>query len=287
MKPNEKSELVFYIRHQHGFTKKLYEYALEHPGAEVSVLVDGPYGGVNMQKYYDGDHSLVVAGGSGAGWILPFVERFVRDQSPNSIQDEEKALDTSIDSKETPTTDDISHTRRNDGPSSLRVILVTRDTHSRTWFLRIINDLLSKYPSPTSSSKVNIQVFLTGSASHQIEISSPNKETNIETTKSSTNSTDSLSSGDEIAIPTKQENQQYTTSSTPGKEFKGRPQLPSIIRDEAERLAEERASMGVFVCGPVGMLNDVRNAVAAENLGILKGGKSGGVYLHSEHFSWA
>lgn len=35
------------------------------------------------------------------------------------------------------------------------------------------------------------------------------------------------------------------------------------------------------------MQNDVRNAAAKENLAILKGGMSGGVYLHSEHFSWA
>jgi hypothetical protein len=41
------------------------------------------------------------------------------------------------------------------------------------------------------------------------------------------------------------------------------------------------------VCGPVTMQNDVRNAVAAANLGILRGGKGGGAYLHTEHFSWA
>src|ERR1700761_2927581 len=71
IQPNEQSELVFYIRHQRGFTAKLYQYSLENPGASVPVLVDGPYGGINPQKYDDGDHLLVIAGGSGAGWCLP------------------------------------------------------------------------------------------------------------------------------------------------------------------------------------------------------------------------
>ena len=37
------------------------------------------------------------------------------------------------------------------------------------------------------------------------------------------------------------------------------------------------------------MQQDVRNAVAAENLRIVNGGEkgAGGVYLHLEHFSWA
>ena len=43
----------------------------------------------------------------------------------------------------------------------------------------------------------------------------------------------------------------------------------------------------MYVCGPEEMLNDVRNAVARENVGIVRGGRGGSVYLHSEHFSWA
>jgi len=42
----------------------------------------------------------------------------------------------------------------------------------------------------------------------------------------------------------------------------------------------------VFVCGPASMQIDMSNAVAAEQLTILRGGRND-VYLHMEHFSWA
>lgn len=270
--------MVFYIRHQGGFTKTLYKFVLANPGVGVGVMVDGPYGGVNMQKYYDGDHSLVIAGGSGAGWVLPFVERFVRDQASHaqSIVDAEKVWDVATEGKEN------AVIRQRDGPLSLRVILATRDLSSRIWFLRTINELLAKYPHSTSTKDINIQVFLTGEASHQVDLSSSKKEDLGETTSS----TGSMSTEDNIQIPAKQDASLGMTN-VPGKEFEDRPRLAQIIHEEGSKMAFEGRSMGVFVCGPETMQNDVRNAVAAENLQIVKGVKKGGVYLHSEHFSWA
>ncbi|KAK9449711.1 ferric reductase like transmembrane component-domain-containing protein [Limtongia smithiae] len=45
---------------------------------------------------------------------------------------------------------------------------------------------------------------------------------------------------------------------------------------------------GVFVCGPVEMESDVRNSVASvsDALGVHKGGKAHGIYLHCESFRW-
>lgn len=266
--PNEESELVFYIRHQKGFTAKLYELALEQPGVPVPVMVDGPYGGINQQRYYEGDHLLVIAGGSGAGWILPFIEQFVRTSSSS---DEEKGQAISTDEKESlPITHNASAV-----PQSLRVILATRDIGSRTWFLQTVTDLLSKYPTSDSSS-IKIQVYLTGDAASQVS-PTPNRTSSIDST-------------DKIAIPSSaiQSHEIFV----PGKEFEGRPELENIVREEAARAEEEGGDLSVFCCGPTTMLNDVRNAVAGENLEIVKGrgdgGRGGGgVYLHSEHFSWA
>jgi len=72
-------------------------------------------------------------------------------------------------------------------------------------------------------------------------------------------------------------------------EFVGRPGLVEIIREEAGKAAEAGQELSVYVCGPGTMQNDVRNAVAERNLGILRGGVGSGrgVYLYSEHFSWA
>jgi hypothetical protein len=93
----------------------------------------------------------------------------------------------------------------------------------------------------------------------------------------------SSSAADKIEVP---KHDHYGT--VPGREFEGRPQLLSIIEEEAQIVREGQQSLSVFVCGPTTMQNDVRNAVASENLNILRGSISASsVYLHSEHFSWA
>jgi hypothetical protein len=272
LQPNEQSELVFYIRHQGGFTARLYQYALEQSGASVPVLVDGPYGGINLQKYDDGDHFLVIAGGSGAGWCLPFIERFARNVSMPA--DEEHGHVVPTDVKETRPVVGLRG-RSQSGPLSLRVILATRDTSSRIWFLRTVGELLSKCSETDSSSTIRIQVYLTGEAEQKMDLSNKVPE-------GPTSSKGSASSADKIDLPDK-----GLDATVPSKEFEGRPQLPLIIQEEAAKMVEGGQSLSVFVCGPTTMQNDVRNAVAKENLNILKGSKASGVYLHSEHFSWA
>lgn len=270
-RPKEKSELVFYIRHQRGLTEKLYNHALKQPGASVPVHVDGPYGGINMQKYTQGDRLLVVAGGSGAGWILPFIELFHRWNS--TAANEEHGKGTETEDKETQPNG--GHRERSlSGPLSLRVILATRDTSTRTWFLRTVGELLSKYSTPHSSFDIDVQVYLTGEAERDAHMP--------KTVDNATILGASASSSENIDV--KAEGQQATV---PGNELCGRPELPLIVHEEGTRAAEAGQSLSVFVCGPPTMQNDVRNAVAEENLNILKGSKSGGVYLHSEHFSWA
>ncbi|KAF2641379.1 hypothetical protein P280DRAFT_517583 [Massarina eburnea CBS 473.64] len=271
IKSGEKSEMLFYLRHQGGFTAKLYEYAKANPDATVPVLIDGPYGGVNLQRYRDSDHLLVIAGGSGAGWCLPFIERFLRSSSMSTarVRDQEAIADAKehVPVEEAPG-------QRHTSPISLRVILATRDASSRIWFLRTVGELLSKY-SETASSGIRVQVHVTGSAAKDADLSAKLPLEHV-------SASPSISSNDRIEV-------QGTThdASIPGKEVDGRPRLSAIVHDEAGLSAEAGESLGVFICGPDTMQNDVRNAVAAENLNILKGGRSSGVYLHSEHFSWA
>jgi NAD(P)H-flavin reductase len=281
--PKEKSELVFYIRHQGGFTSKLYQHALEKPEVSVGVMVDGPYGGIDLQRYYEAEHLLVIAGGSGAGWILPFIELFVRQSclplaendcccGPDEIVDIEKSQ-PQIDTK-APGARNFSGS----GLLSLRVVLATRDTSSRIWFEQTVGDLLAKYPNARATD-IRIQVSLTGEAEKHMNDPVKAGETII-------TSVSGASSTEEITV----QNGDHRASTTiPGKEMHGRPHLPAIIHEEAERVAGAGQALSVYICGPETMQNDVRNAVAAENLEIVKGARSmsGGVYLHSEHFSWA
>lgn len=269
---NKKSELVFYIRHQRGLTEKLYSHALKQPGASVPVHVDGPYGGINMQRYIQGDRLLVVAGGSGAGWILPFIELFHRW---NYIAaDEEQGKETETEDNETQPNG--GHRKHSLSRSlSLRVILATRDTRTRTWFLRTVDELLSKHSTSRSSFDIDVQVHLTSDSEREAE-----REEHMPKAVDNETILSESPSSEDINV----KGQQVTVL---GNELCGRPKLPLIIHDEGTRAAEAGQSLSVFVCGPATMQNDVRNAVAEENLNILKGSKSGGVYLHSEHFSWA
>jgi ferredoxin-NADP reductase len=282
MNPDTPSELVFYIRHQSGFTARLYAQALENPDVSVPVLVDGPYGGVDLQRYRDSDHVLVVAGGSGAGWCLAFVERFLRSAVPqigsNGLKYEQGVA--SGDIKEAPAVEELS-SHRSSGPLSLRIILATRDISSRTWFLRTVGELLAKYPTAQVSRNMRVQVYLTGDAAHEVDLTSSHGAHNHNHSQSSP--TPSNSSIDRIEVPVKGHDE-----SIPGREYaEGRPHLRTIIAEETAKSMEVGESLGVYICGPLTMQNDVRNAVAQENLNIVKGGNSGGVYLHSEHFSWA
>ena len=264
---DEPSQLVFYIRHQGGFTAKLYQHALLKSDVPIPVVVDGPYGGVNPSRLWDADRLLVIAGGSGAGWCLPFIEHFAR--SVSTASDEEQANGEPVE-KSAPRSLRSRHT-------SLRVVLATRDTTSRLWFERTVAELLAKFAAAGLSSAVRVQVYLTGEAAEVANLS--------------TNATDpahsaASTSSNEIIIETAK-GVESAAAAVPGKEFEGRPQLPEIVQEEAAQAAEAGESLSVYVCGPDTMQNDVRNAVAAENLKILGGSESGGVYLHSEHFSWA
>ncbi|KAL6822747.1 ferric reductase like transmembrane component domain-containing protein [Trichoderma sp. SZMC 28015] len=269
--PNEQSELVFYIRQGTGLTATLQQHALEQPGSSVPVLIDGPYGGINEQQYYDGGHLLVIAGGSGAGWCFPFIEQFVRQRWMSA--DEEHGQIMSTDGKSDFPTKVVSKSAGS-GPLSLRVIMVTRDINSRTWFLRTINELLAKSSATDSSSHIDVQVYLTGPDSQNVN------STHIAIEDPASKESDALA--EDKIIP-----EEGHKLIVPEKEFQGRPQLPQIIHEEATRVLESGQSLNVYVCGPTTMQNDVRNAAAEENLNIITGSKAGQVCFHAEHFSWA
>ena len=122
------SEAIFYVRHQGGFTAKLHDYAMQHAGASIPVLLDGPYGGVNLLKFIANDHILVIAGGSGAGWPIPFIEQFIRLHSV--VPDEEKSqlVNTNVKGTQVVTRAESGTVR------SLHVILATRDIITRDWY---------------------------------------------------------------------------------------------------------------------------------------------------------
>ncbi|KAJ5945757.1 hypothetical protein N7454_002596 [Penicillium verhagenii] len=77
-----------------------------------------------------------------------------------------------------------------------------------------------------------------------------------------------------------------TPASIPASKFtSGRPKLKPLLWD---LLDHARGETGVAVCGPLGLVSNVRKTVAtvSEERGSNKGTGAEGVYLHAESFAW-
>ncbi|EME77873.1 uncharacterized protein MYCFIDRAFT_50576 [Pseudocercospora fijiensis CIRAD86] len=244
------SELVLYIRPRGGFTSRLARHAEAHPNSPIRVLLDGPYGGVDMQRLVTGQRQLIVAGGSGAGWLLPMISAFLRRQElsgPDVV------------------------------PSSAKVVLATRDLATCSWFEETVRELLASEEGKLPAN-LEVEVYYTGSEAavetgqllHSTE--KPEKAENVQRTLERGDSGSDSSDSRPMDI-------------SGIKHFQARPDLRAMIRAEAtsSSLTDE---LGVFVCGPLSMQSDVSNAVAQEQLPVMKNGAKS-IYLHMEHFSWA
>ncbi|OQO02420.1 hypothetical protein B0A48_11947 [Cryoendolithus antarcticus] len=248
------SELVLYIRPQKGFTARLARQAASAPGSKVRLLLDGPYGGVHMQKVQQCQRQIIIAGGSGSGWILPFILASLYTSG---------STDKKFESRD----------------NTLRIIVATRDIVARQWFDQTVRELLSSMGLNKLPPNIEIEEFFTGSdtmsamtrVSDKVPYASEDPEKAFGTAHVS--SRDGSDSDAE------------STDGKSSKQLSGRPDLPTLLREEfTSATAPER--IGVFVCGPLSMQNDVSNTVAKAQVEILKGRRKD-IYLHMEHFSWA
>ncbi|RTE81724.1 hypothetical protein BHE90_003793 [Fusarium euwallaceae] len=252
------SELVFFIRPRGGFTARLAHYTELKTNTKMRVLLDGPYGGVDATAIGDSQHMLVIAGGSGAGWILPFITAYLDHQvQAGSLTDE-------------------------DSPRSLKVILATRNFLTATWFEEEVQHLLTSR-SEASTSGLEVEIYYTGSEENQGNLTQTGQFS-----KASDHPEKASQSTHTPVTPTSDtdEGQKTTPSLKPSiQHFKSRPGLAVKVEEEA-RSSGAGQSLGVFVCGPLSMQSDVSTAVAREQLRIAKRG-TGDILLHLEHFSWA
>lgn len=248
------SELVLYIRPQGGLTARLARHAEMHPNSTIRVLLDGPYGGIHAQKIASSARQLVVAGGSGAGWLLPMISTFLRQQQ----YDESATAESS---------------------RSMRVVLATRDHATHQWFDETVQELLPTFGLEKLPANLDIELHYTGNEADPISPASDLAQRSV----------DDLEKNDVSKQQTRPRTNSESTSDLAHanvlRRLDGRPDLQSIVHAESESPSLQ-GQLGVFVCGPASMQIDVSNAVAAEQLSILRG-RGNDVYLHMEHFSWA
>ena len=245
------SELVFYIRAGGGTTARLAHYAETHPNSSMRVLLDGPYGGIDMQKILQCRQQLVIAGGSGAGWVLPLLSAFVLRQTSSQASTHEALR--------------------------LKIVVATRDVETRDWFESAVRDLVADNDLEKIPDGLEIELYYTGS--RQISATTERRERLSEEIKVPTTSEHSILHGSDTDASS------ASMKSVFARHLDHRPDLSAIVEGEVARMTSFM-QLGVFVCGPLSMQNDVANAVAVEQLAILKGA-SKDVYLHMEHFAWA
>lgn len=251
------SQLVFYIRPRGGFTSRLAKLAGKQPNISLRVLLDGPYGGVNAKTMTKFDKALVIAGGSGAGFTLSLIEDVVQrlSQQHGTVSDEKEV---------------VLRPRK----TVLQVVLATRDRDIQRWYHEAIADLLSPYSSSSISDSLHISVYFTGSSSSEPSDSNSSRPAEV------------------LKPMTIKDNSSHGSSSCSGSDslpntalnFQDRPDLPRIVQ---EITSANGVSVGIAVCGPASMLQDVRNAAAAAQTNILRAGAGAkDVYLHTEQFSY-
>lgn len=230
----------------------------------MRIMLDGPYGGIEMPKLESSHRTLVLAGGSGAGWCLPLIEAFLRRRDCTDCCDNPnpKPGAECLPASEAP---------------SMRVVLATRDLATRNWFEEAIAELLEAGMVNTCPTELSVEIFYTG----DIETARPQTLQTLEDPEKGVDtivvSRDTEGSGSDSGS-------EKAAKSFAASDHASRPDVSAIVAAEAAEAGEK--SLGVFVCGPLSMQADVANAVAREQVQGMKGGKKD-VYLHMEHFSWA
>lgn len=296
------AELVFYIRPRGGFTKRLALIAAKSPNASLRVLLNGPYGGLPNGAMAKFCKVLLIAGGSGAGFLLPLMEDTVRCLALQWGEEES--------SKDGPKELIVRDPRRTNKPTEIQVILATRDAKTEKWFRETIKELLAPYPVTLIAKVLTVSIHYTGpsssASSSPFALASSNDSTDtpppLPLPEKTLEPLTANLSPDRVADSVHPTTILTTSSPSPSPSTQTininikplqhhRPDLLSIISQATASSTpdvDSSSSVGVAVCGPAGMLHDVRNAAAKAQVRIVRG-QAGGVremFLHMEHFSW-
>ncbi|KAK3633952.1 hypothetical protein LTR56_015562 [Elasticomyces elasticus] len=132
------NRLVFLIQPRGGFTAQLAKMARADPTRTMRVILDGPYGGVNMKQFTESKRLVVVAGGSGVGWVLPLITAFQRRRTE---PDEEQA--------------------------TMRVILAVRDVQTEHWVEGIVSK--AQKVDAACPSRITVEIYNTRSCQDAVK----------------------------------------------------------------------------------------------------------------------
>jgi hypothetical protein len=250
----EPSDLVLYIQPQDGFTKRLSLLAKKNPGMTIPIMLDGPYGGLGVKTLADFDRAVIVVGGSGAGFSLPIVEDIL-------FQKDFKGRG---------------------GPgrvTRIQVVLATRSHEVRAWYAHEIQRMFLQY---ISAEFLQVEIYITN------KNAPPAVDEKFNILRDARMDQPTFANGSRSGSSSYGEDKRQTevtyrpNISTSLAVLSGRPDIGRIIE---ESTATPFETIGVAVCGPAGIVFEVREAAALAQNRVLAGKGASEVYLHSESFS--
>ncbi|KAL4877339.1 ferric reductase like transmembrane component-domain-containing protein [Aspergillus karnatakaensis] len=186
------NEMVLYVKPHRGITGRLAKVAEKAPGSRHTVLLEGPYGGVQsgvMERFHA---ALIISGGSGGGFSLPIIESAL-----SKIQ---------FQRRDTPTKS-----------ADISIVFAARSAAVATWYRECVEEIISR--SGTDSSRLSLAIHVTSEPSAEKSETFKGKETPANTGPKS------ASTAEEEPIEAISDG----TSLDTGKYSGGRPNLPQVI----------------------------------------------------------
>ncbi|KAJ6102670.1 hypothetical protein N7486_005097 [Penicillium sp. IBT 16267x] len=276
------NDLVFLLRARRGFTRRLLHSAqsssanllektedartVQVPGQYLSLL-GGPYGG-SHGDFAAFDTVLLVAGSTGVTFTLPILL-------------------------------DIAHRVKTQKLPVRRLVFVwvVRNVFWTEWITDELQEAIESLTKAGIEAEIRFFVTCVAEPSEPSEKKAgcPCKNTEGPCCCSGLGSSSLQVLPDAVVKPEDAkdvissfvpQDTEDTSVSIPASTFtSGRPTLKPLLW---ELLDHARGETGVAVCGPLGLVSNVRNTVAtvSEERGSSKGTGAEGVYLHAESFAW-
>lgn len=298
-------QMDFIIRAKKGATKRFFIHAVKQQRLLLSpndtgtggksVLIEGPYARIRPLKQFDG--IVFLAGSTGTTFTVPLMRDIVRQWMISA------GLYTGSHHKEDLLSKVLSVP---DGAvtRNIRFVWVVRKTEQVKWFQQNLHEVLTDVARLKGQGKdVDVEISLYVTSEDRLP-NTPLRNSSLRWSQISTNQSrpgqpELNSNYDSLTVPLQDEKRAsmgstFSSTSALIKDGSldprivvhyGRPELVTIIRQEAEKALGE---MAVVVCGPPGMVRGARSAVShmSDERGIHKGTGAQGIYVHAEMFGY-
>lgn len=190
----EDGEMVLFVRPRGGITKRLATIASRSPDRSLRVLLDGPYGGLSTRWSEGFDKTLIVAGGSGAGFTLGLIQEWIQKSGGSARQ--------------------------------LAVVIATKDPEMREWYRSELQRIIQKQDVASLADIPTVSVCI-----HETTVDTP---VNTLSSPLASDTGLDLEKKLAVVEPTSPDSDNTSSSSSFGINFfSGRPDLRALVSDFA------------------------------------------------------